>query len=125
MTSMITNLSTINTSTIFANSRVNLGFQAPIAFSTTTGTHLLNGQAGDLYYDDELLAKANDIQDVADWALYPALSADAPPAQKPSPTYTPKASSSSKKRPTSSSSTSGPKRPRPSPLPVQAHVTIP
>jgi hypothetical protein len=61
----------------------------------------------------------------ADMALYPALSADAPPAQKPSPTYTPKASSSSKKRPTSSSSTSGPKRPRPSPLPVQAHVSIP
>jgi hypothetical protein len=27
----------------------------------------------DLYFDGQLLAKANDIQDIADWALYPAI----------------------------------------------------
>jgi hypothetical protein len=37
-------------------------------------SHTLESIDGDLYFDNELLAKANDIQDIADWALYPALS---------------------------------------------------
>jgi hypothetical protein len=40
-----------------------------------SGTHQLQAIAGDLFYDNELLAKANDIQNVADWSLYPALQA--------------------------------------------------
>jgi hypothetical protein len=46
---------------------------APVQFTDTSGAHLLRSIIGDLYFDNELLAKANDIQDVADWALYPAL----------------------------------------------------
>jgi hypothetical protein len=37
-------------------------------------SHTLESIDGNLYFDNELLAKANDIQDIADWALYPALS---------------------------------------------------
>jgi hypothetical protein len=39
----------------------------------SSGTQLLQSIAGDLFYNNELLAKANDIQDIADWSLYPAL----------------------------------------------------
>lgn len=38
-----------------------------------SGQHVLESIAGNLFFDTELLAKAGDIQDVADWALYPAL----------------------------------------------------
>jgi hypothetical protein len=44
-----------------------------IDFIDASGSHTLASIAGNLYYDNELLAKANDIQDIADWALYPAL----------------------------------------------------
>lgn len=40
-----------------------------------SGTHQLQAIGGDLFYDTELLARAGDIQNVADWALYPALAA--------------------------------------------------
>jgi hypothetical protein len=46
-----------------------------INFVDASGTHILESINGNLFYDTELLAKANDIQDVADWALYPALAA--------------------------------------------------
>ena len=36
--------------------------------------HILESIDGDLFFDTELLAKAGDIQQVADWSLYPALS---------------------------------------------------
>jgi hypothetical protein len=39
-----------------------------------TPNHILETIGGDLYFDTELLAKANDIQNIADWSLYPALS---------------------------------------------------
>jgi hypothetical protein len=39
----------------------------------TTTDNLLHTISGNLYFNNELLAKANDIQDIADWALYPAL----------------------------------------------------
>ena len=38
-----------------------------------SGTQLLHSIEANLYYNNELLAKAGDIQNVADWALYPAL----------------------------------------------------
>ena len=39
-----------------------------------TPSHVLETIGGDLFFDTELLAKANDIQNIADWSLYPALS---------------------------------------------------
>jgi len=39
-----------------------------------TSNHILETIGGDLFFDTELLAKANDIQQIADWSLYPALS---------------------------------------------------
>jgi len=38
-----------------------------------SGTQTLKSIDANLYYNNELLAKANDIQDIADWSLYPAL----------------------------------------------------
>jgi hypothetical protein len=44
-----------------------------IEFIDASGSHLLESIDGNLFFDTELLAKASDIQDVADWSLYPAL----------------------------------------------------
>jgi hypothetical protein len=38
-----------------------------------SGTQLLHSIDANLYYNNELLAKANDIQDIADWSLYPVI----------------------------------------------------
>ena len=38
-----------------------------------SGTQILHSIDANLFYNNELLAKAADIQDVADWSLYPAL----------------------------------------------------
>ena len=38
-----------------------------------SGTQVLQSIDGNLYYNNELLAKANDLQDIADWSYYPAL----------------------------------------------------
>jgi len=38
-----------------------------------SGTQLLRSVDGNLYYNDELLALAKDLQDIGDWSLYPAL----------------------------------------------------
>lgn len=40
----------------------------------TLSTNVLEAIGGDLFFNTELLAKAGDIQNVADWSLYPALS---------------------------------------------------
>lgn len=47
--------------------------QGTLDFLDNTGIHQLKSIDGDLYFDTELLAKAGDIQQIADWALYPAL----------------------------------------------------
>jgi len=39
-----------------------------------TPSHILETIGGNLFFDTELLAKAGDIQNIADWSLYPALS---------------------------------------------------
>jgi hypothetical protein len=44
-----------------------------VLFVDGSGQHVLESIAGNLFFDTELLAKASDIQDVADWSLYPAL----------------------------------------------------
>ena len=38
-----------------------------------SGTHMLEAIDGNLFYDTELLARAGDIQNIAEWSLYPAL----------------------------------------------------
>ena len=38
-----------------------------------SGTQVLQSIDGNLYYNNELLAKANDLQDIADWSLYPVI----------------------------------------------------
>lgn len=38
-----------------------------------SGTQLLQSIDGNLFYNNELLAKASDIQDIADWSLYPSV----------------------------------------------------
>ena len=62
----ITALSTI-TSTITVTS-------GAIRMLDDVGTNVLEAIGGDLFFNTELLAKAGDIQDIADWSLYPALS---------------------------------------------------
>ena len=39
-----------------------------------TGNHVLEAIGGDLFFDTQLLAKAGDLSNVADWSVYPALS---------------------------------------------------
>ena len=45
-----------------------------IKMNDSTGTQLLQAIGGDLYFNNELLAKAADLSNVADWSLYPQLS---------------------------------------------------
>jgi len=44
-----------------------------VLLNDASGTQVLQAVQGDLFFNQELLAKAGDIQDIADWALYPAL----------------------------------------------------
>jgi len=44
-----------------------------VLLNDASGTQVLQAVEGDLFFNQELLAKAGDIQDIADWALYPAL----------------------------------------------------
>ena len=52
---------------------LNPALNGEILLDDASGTQLLHSIDANLYYNNELLAKANDIQDVADWSLYPAL----------------------------------------------------
>jgi len=40
----------------------------------SNGVQVLQAIGGDLFFNDELLAKAGDLQNISDWSLYPALS---------------------------------------------------
>lgn len=44
-----------------------------VLLNDASGTQVLKSIGGDLFFNDELLAKASDLQDIADWSLYPAL----------------------------------------------------
>jgi hypothetical protein len=44
-----------------------------IDFIDGLGTHQLKAIEGNLFYDESLLARADDIQEIADWALYPCI----------------------------------------------------
>jgi len=52
---------------------LNPALNGEILLDDASGTQLLHSIDANLYYNNELLAKANDIQDIADWSLYPAL----------------------------------------------------
>jgi len=52
---------------------LNPSLNGEILLEDASGTQLLHSIDANLYYNNELLAKANDIQDIADWSLYPAL----------------------------------------------------
>jgi len=52
---------------------LNPSLTGEIFLNDASGTQLLHSIDGNLFYNNELLAKANDIQDIADWSLYPAL----------------------------------------------------
>jgi cytoskeletal protein CcmA (bactofilin family) len=52
---------------------LNPALNGMIEIIDASGTQVLQSIDGNLYYNNELLAKANDIQDIADWSLYPAL----------------------------------------------------
>jgi Collagen triple helix repeat (20 copies) len=45
-----------------------------VLMKDASGVQVLEAIGGDLFFNTELLAKAGDIQQIADWALYPALS---------------------------------------------------
>ena len=67
-TANLTNVS-VSTNTEVNNLQVNSG---EIILQVNSVNNSLKGIGGDLFYNTELLAKAGDIQDVADWSLYPA-----------------------------------------------------
>jgi len=52
---------------------LNPALNGEVLLDDASGTQLLHSIDGNLYYNNELLAKANDIQDIGDWSLYPAL----------------------------------------------------
>ena len=44
-----------------------------VLLNDASGTQVLKSVGADLFFNDELLAKAGDVEDIADWSLYPAL----------------------------------------------------
>ena len=67
--SIFYNANSLMPSTWYLNPALN----GEVLLVDASGTQLLHSIDANLYYNNELLAKANDIQDVADWSLYPAL----------------------------------------------------
>jgi len=67
--SIFYNASSLMPSTWYLNPSLN----GEITLVDASGSQLLHSINADLYFNNELLAKANDIQDIADWSLYPAL----------------------------------------------------
>jgi hypothetical protein len=66
---VVTNESTI-TSLNVDNVKVSSGI---ITLSDTLGNQTLQATGADLFFDGQLLAKAGDIQNISDWADYPAI----------------------------------------------------
>jgi len=52
---------------------LNPSLNGEVLLNDASGTQLLHSIDANLYYNNELLAKAGDIENVADWSLYPAL----------------------------------------------------
>jgi len=79
----ITSYDIFNSNNIITTDFTNLNNMTSLNLSVLSGEiymkdntgnlNLLNTIDGNLYFNNELLAKANDIQDIADWSLYPAL----------------------------------------------------
>lgn len=67
--SIFYNANSLMPSTWYLNPALN----GEVLLVDASGTQLLHSIDANLYYNNELLAKANDIQDIADWSLYPAL----------------------------------------------------
>lgn len=67
--SIFYNASSLMPSTWYLNPSLN----GEVLLNDASGTQLLHSIDANLYYNNELLAKANDIQDVGDWSLYPAI----------------------------------------------------
>ena len=44
-----------------------------VLLNDSSGTQVLQSIAGNLFYNNELLAKAGDVSDIADWSFFPAL----------------------------------------------------
>jgi len=62
-----------NQSLLPATWYLNPSLNGEVLLVDASGTQLLHSIDANLYYNNELLAKANDIQDVGDWSLYPAI----------------------------------------------------
>ena len=67
--SIFYNANSLMPSTWYLNPALN----GEITLVDASGSQLLQSIDANLYYNNELLAKAGDIQNVADWSLYPAL----------------------------------------------------
>lgn len=67
--SIFYNASSLMPATWYLNPSLN----GEVLLNDASGTQLLHSIDANLYYNNELLAKANDIQDIGDWSLYPAL----------------------------------------------------
>ena len=52
---------------------LNPALNGEIILVDACGNNLLQSIDGDLYYNNQLLAKAGDIQQIADWSFYPAI----------------------------------------------------
>jgi hypothetical protein len=52
---------------------LNPALNGEIVLVDACGNNLLQAINGDLFYNSELLAKANDIQQITDWSFYPAI----------------------------------------------------
>lgn len=79
--SLLNNATLANTTTPYyalASESANKWYNFPtlngeILMNDASGTQVLQSIAGDLFYNNELLAKSGDISDVADWSLFPQL----------------------------------------------------
>ena len=72
LTGTITSLNSIN-SNLTVQNLTDLSGNIKILNEDDQAPNYLQAITGNLYFNNQLLAQANDIQDIADWSLYPAL----------------------------------------------------